>query len=174
MPDETNPFSASPIPEQGAHADLHPGSGLGKIAQVPVIGILQIALGSLELLYFLTMLLSLLGAGMSISMGTSSAPANYAVLGLVGGGLLLLLVGASASMRITSGILSFSYRGRTLMLTSLALGLLTSVTCYCAPFSIVVFTYGLIVMLDPQVAQAFRMGADRMPANQIRSILSGH
>jgi drug/metabolite transporter (DMT)-like permease len=72
----------------------------------------------------------------------------YVVLGVV-----LLAV---AGIRIFAGIRNLSFKGRTLGIIAVFCGLITSLTIYCAPTSIGLVIYGLIVYLDSNVAQTFR------------------
>jgi hypothetical protein len=57
-----------------------------------------------------------------------------------------------------AGIRNYKFRGRTLGLIALGGGMVTVMTCYCAPTAIGLGVYGLITYLNPEVAQAFAMG----------------
>jgi hypothetical protein len=50
--------------------------------------------------------------------------------------------------------------------------ILPMLTCYCLPTSLGLMIYGLIVMFQPDVAQAFALADDGMPAEEIRARLS--
>ncbi len=47
--------------------------------------------------------------------------------------------------------------------------MITMLTCYCAPFSVAIGIYGLIVMLDPAVKQAYSLREQGVPAEEIRA-----
>jgi hypothetical protein len=78
-------------------------------------------------------------------------------------GLVLL---SSGILGVWGGIRMMKFRGYKLGIIALSGGLLTIFGCYCAPTAIALFIYGLIVMLNPQVKQAFEMGEQgRSPAD---------
>jgi hypothetical protein len=79
---------------------------------------------------------------------------------------------ATGGLRIFAGIRNLKYRGRVLGIVALSLGLLTAVTVFCAPTSIALLIYGLIVYLDSDVAKAFDMGNQGLPPHEIRARLS--
>jgi uncharacterized metal-binding protein len=85
-------------------------------------------------------------------------------LGIAGGLVLCFSI-----LRIVTGIYSFGFKHRNLMLVSLIGGLITVFTCYCSLFSLGVGIYGLIVMLDPAVKQAYRLAAEGVPAEEIKA-----
>ena len=71
-------------------------------------------------------------------------------------GAVIVVCGA---LRIFAGIQNFRFRGRTLGLVSLVVGLASSIGCYCLPTGVAILVYGLIVYLNPAVASAFQMGS---------------
>jgi len=82
--------------------------------------------------------------------------------GGIGAGLLI-----SGLVRIVAGIQNFRFRGRVLGIVSFCLGLVSMLGCYCAPTSIALLVYGLMVYLNPAVVAAFDMGAQGMGGNAI-------
>lgn len=88
--------------------------------------------------------------------GANPAPGGARMLGAfafyVVFGLAAFAVGG---VRIFAGIRNYSFRGHTLGIISFALGLVTLITCYCAPTSIALGIYGLIIYLNPDVSAAF-------------------
>ena len=58
-------------------------------------------------------------------------------------------------LHLVAGIRNLRYKGRTLGIVALGFGLAATMTCYCAPTSIALTVYGLIVYLNPAVAQVF-------------------
>lgn len=75
--------------------------------------------------------------------------ATFAVMGLPAmmGGIL----------QIVAGVRGYQFRSRTLGVLALSANLLSCLTIYCAPSAIGISVYGLIVFLNPRVAQAFTM-----------------
>jgi hypothetical protein len=85
-------------------------------------------------------------------------PAEMETIMLVmygGAGLVLLSIGI---LGIWGGVRTMKFRGYTMGIVALSGGLLAIFGCYCAPTAIALFIYGLIVLLNPQVKQAFEMG----------------
>ena len=72
-------------------------------------------------------------------------------------------------VRLIAGIRSLRFRGRGFGIASLFLGLLSFGTCYCAPTSIGVMIYGLIVYFNSDVAYAFTLGERGVPSGKIVS-----
>jgi len=80
-------------------------------------------------------------------------------------GLAMLII---AVLNIYAGIRNFKYRSRTLGIVAMASGLLSLLTCYCLPTAIAVMVYGLIVYLNYEVEEAFRMGEAGYASSDIR------
>jgi hypothetical protein len=138
-----------------------------------VVGILQIVFGAMELLMgglllFYAVLFTFVMPNMKNPGGELPPPEAmfWISIGLSIGGLVVVCF---SILRIASGIYSFWFKKRTLMLVSLIGGMVTLFTCYCAPFSLGVGIYGLIVMLDPAVRQAYRLSAEGVPAEEIKA-----
>ena len=68
-------------------------------------------------------------------------------------GSCLLLTGL---LTIISGITLLNRKGRITAVVILSAGMLTSITCYCAPTSIALAIYGYIVLLNSHVSLLFR------------------
>ena len=83
-----------------------------------------------------------------------------------GAGVILLGTGI---LGIWGGIRIMKFRGRTLGIVALSTGLLGIFGCYCFPTAIALFIYGLIVLLNPQVKQAFEMGEQGRTSDEIRN-----
>ena len=84
----------------------------------------------------------------------------------VGIGVILLSIGG---IGIWAGIRLMKFRGRTLGIVALSTGLLAIFSCYCLPTAIGLFVYGLIVLVNPQVKQAFEMGEQGRSPAEIQS-----
>lgn len=120
-----------------------------------------------SLLLFYSVFFSLMMPSMN---NVPSPPPPAVMFGMgIGFGVLGALVFVFSILRIVSGIRSFWFVGRTMMMISLIGGMVTALTCYCAPFSLGVGIYGLIVMLNPAVVQAFKMASEGVSAEQIRA-----
>ena len=87
--------------------------------------------------------------------GTSNLDPSMAALLYVVTGLVIVIVGG---LNIFAGLKVKNYRGKTLAIVALAAGLLTSVTCWCAPTALGLLIYGLIVLMNEDVKRAFEMG----------------
>ena len=148
-----------------------PHSG-GMVNNVIIVGILQIVFGFLEMLMggvlvFEAFVFSVILPG--FKNGSAPPPPPEMIFwaslgfGIVGAVVLLFSV-----LRIVTGILCFWFKNRTLLLVSLIGGLVTALTCYCSPFSIGIGVYGLVVMFDSSVKQAYQLAAEGVSAEDIR------
>lgn len=148
-------------------------SGYGYVAQVRVVAILNCVQGGLEIPLGLMLAAAAVFIPYAIQMeeqaggGGGDPPEELkwiigGAYGIIGGALLL-----SGILRIYAGIQNYRFRQRTLGLVSFFLGLASMITCYCAPTSIGVLVYGLIVYLNPAVKAAFEMGKQGLTGDQI-------
>ncbi len=166
-----NPYTALVTPLTSEPNSIPLGGGL--VNQVMVVGILQIVLGVLELmmaglLIFYAVMFGFIMPNME-QANNEEIPAQamfWIAIGFAVGGAIVLVF---SILRITSGVYSFWFKQRTMMLISLIGGMVTVFTCYCSLFSIGVGIYGLIVMLDPAVKQAYRMASDGVNAEEIKA-----
>lgn len=168
-PRSENPYAA-PISAQA----YNPGGQYGNAPhdsfpnQVPVIGILMIVQGVLELLLGLFMvamagffpLMMAIDPGMGRGMGPGQGPGAppvwiigivYVVLGLV--------ISIPGILRIYAGYNVYRFRRRIFAIVVNCLGFVTLITCYCAPTAIALGVYSLIVLLQPSVVSAFAQNA---------------
>jgi len=127
--------------------------GRGLVGHVPLIAIGLIVQGVLELGFALCMIL----AGLVFALTPDPEMAKMRPMSGIIFGLAVpaLICGV---LRIAAGAYNLWYRGRILGMAALGVGLLTMVTCYCAPTSIGLAVYGLIVYLNDSVIAAFAMG----------------
>jgi uncharacterized membrane protein HdeD (DUF308 family) len=129
--------------------------GEGYIKQIPLIGIFNIIQASLELM------MGVMLGGIGIFMGSisnnpqmveqfekSNLTPQVMIYIYVGLGVA---VGAMAVMRLVSGILTLRKRGRIFAIVTSIVGLAAVFTCYCAPTSIALAIYSLIVLVQPAV-----------------------
>jgi hypothetical protein len=164
-PFRENPYLSPTVPG-GGQAGYGLPSGRGMVGHVMVVSILMIVQGALEALVggglvvlgavFPTMMQAEMRRGGGPPGGPSPEAMSWIMLAVYGGLGLLVLLGAV--LHIWAGISNLKFRRRTLGIVALGVGLVSTFTCYCAPTSIALAVYGLVVYLSPQVAQAFTMG----------------
>ena len=172
---DKNPFAdnpyASPSLQAGAglggpFEPLPRSPGRGMVGHVPVVAILMIVQGALEALmgvglvamggFFPAMMQMEMDRGQAGPQPMSAETMSWMMLIIYGGMGLLVLI--AAGLHIFAGIRNYKFRGRVLGLVALGGGMVTVMTCYCAPTAIALGVYGLITYLNPEVAQAFAMG----------------
>jgi len=129
----------------------------GYVKQVPVLGILNIVQASLELMMFL--LLLAMSAFMIVSQNSpqiklSKNLASMQMMG-VAYGVIGAVVGITAILRLTSGILMLKKQGRVFSIIVSMIGLVSVFTCYCAPTSLALAIYSLVVLIQPSVIEVF-------------------
>lgn len=138
----------------------------GAVGQLNVFGILMIVHGALLILMGL---MDLVGIAMvpSLGMNLGNDP-SMAQSPLGEGGLTAIMFGVygalslahiiPAGLQIFAGIRVLKHRSRTLAIVALSAGLLSLFGCYCAPTSLALFVYGLVLLLRGDVIEAFRRG----------------
>jgi hypothetical protein len=145
----------------------------GLVHHVRVVAILLIIQGALEIV--MGLFLGAMAVFMPLVVRRQPQANDFPpgmllwVLPLVYGGLAILVL-AVAGLRITAGVRNYQFRGRTLGIVALAGGLLTMLTCYCLPTALALAIYGLVVYLNNQAAEAFRMGEAGRPADEILTV----
>lgn len=158
------------------------GSQRGLVHHVMALSILMIIHASIEVLIgfgsaaaaiVVPMMIRAEAAGRQ-GQGMNATPMppglEWMLMAVYGGiGLFLLLIGGAG---IWAGIRMMKFRSRTFGIVALSSGLITLFTCYCFPTSIGLFIYGLIVLLNPEVRQAFDMGEHGYSAADIQDHFS--
>jgi len=127
------------------------------VKQVPVIGILTMVQGGLELLMglFLLGMAGVMTFVMLADQGPGQPPVEAAwIIGGVYGVLGLGVLGLG-SLRLYAGYCVFKFQRRLLAIITNCLGFGTLITCYCAPTALGIGIYGLIVLLQPAVIAEF-------------------
>ena len=169
-----NPYQ-SPAP-----ADPSPGLS-SMVRQVRIVAILMFVQAGFEIvmgLYLCAVVPIIMIAMSSMPQGGGQArpgPPTPAATGwimaaiYVGLGSLSLIAGG---LRIYAGVKNLKYRGRTVGIVAVAFGLITSITGCCAPSSIALAIYGLIVYLNGDVAAAFRLGEQGHSVDEIRRFVA--
>jgi hypothetical protein len=70
-----------------------------------------------------------------------------------------LAVSFNGALRVLAGALSVFFRARAFGISTLIIGLLSTVTCLCLPTSVALCIYGLRVYLSQDVRRAYAMRA---------------
>jgi len=141
-----------------------PRQGSGLIGHVPIVAVLLIVQGALEIGFVL-----LGGAFLAlVYLAPDKELASMRGLGIF---MLILAIPAAlcGALRIVAGIFNLRFRHRGLGMVALGLGLLTLTTAYCAPTSIALAIYGLIVFVNEPVVAAFELGARGRTSAEIRA-----
>lgn len=79
---------------------------------------------------------------------------------------------AAGILGIVAGIKGYGFRGRTLSIAALVTGIISIATCYCGPTAIALAVYGLIVLLNQEVTQAFQMRQQGYSSEQVLATFS--
>jgi hypothetical protein len=144
------------------------------VPQITVVGILMIVNGALaSLIGIFVALMGPLMFSMFQRMPPGPPGAPPPPQGLINMiSLMYLMMGTSVlvggAMNVVGGIRALAYRNRALVITALFFNIIPMLTCYCLPTSLGVMIYGLIVMFQPDVAQAFALAEDGHPLEEIR------
>ena len=139
-----------------------------KVMQVTTLAILMIVQGALEAIIGLVLLVM----GPAMLSTTPGMPRNdQEAIGIMSAVFIILgvLILLTAGLKIVAGIKNLKYRGRTLGMAALISSIVSMMTGYCAPTAIALLIYGLIIYLDGDVRQAFEMGEQGVPPEQIKA-----
>jgi len=175
-----NPFHAPQSvppssPKQGNTEYVHDGSGRSSVRQVNVIAWLMIVQGILILLfsafafvyaYYITHIDSFFDGATAKELQQQMPPEfreRYYWLFTVWGIIAAIL----AILHFWSAWLNFDLRGRLLGIVTMALGLTMLFSCWCAPTSIGLAIYGLIIYFQPAVVHAFHLRQSGMTKQQV-------
>jgi hypothetical protein len=170
----SNPYQAPSYDPKPFQDPVAP-TGWGWVNQVRIVAVLNAVQGGLEVAVGLLLtaaggIISALGASIGAGRGPfANRPEPEMPPWVVGViylaiGVPILLIGA---LRIFAGVQNFRYRGRTLGIISMIVGMASVFTCYCAPTGIGVLIYGMIVYLNPAVIAAFAMGQQGASGQEI-------
>jgi hypothetical protein len=175
-------------PYQSPEASLEPSHGCpftkeyerrpGLVRHVRVVAVLMIVQGVLELLMGLvfvaiTAFLTLpMQERMQRAGQMEAQPEVFWIMmatyvGMAGAAVI------AAGVHLAAGLQNYRFRGRTLGIVALACGMLALFTCYCLPTAAALGVYGLIVYLNDEVSEAFRMGEAGRTPSEILTIFSG-
>jgi hypothetical protein len=171
MSNPYQPPTFDPGQTQEAYPATHPG--FGWVNQVRIVAVLNCVQGGLEIPLGLMLMAASLFVPTILQAQKGSMPPGglppqqmeqILKITYLAIGTPMVLAGV---LRIYAGIQSFRFRSRMLGVTSLVLGLVSAFGCYCAPTSIGILIYGLVVYLNPAVATAFEMGRQGMHGGAI-------
>jgi hypothetical protein len=171
-----DPFSSNPPNPYGPSSavsslsnegpiSLPPGIGRGMVNQVPIVGVLMIVQGVLDVLigigiafyaFFMPMFFEEMQR-QAAAQGNNAQPMppEMGAFLSIGLGLLSFVIVLVGALTIFSGIRLIRYQSRSLGIAMLCAGMVTIVTCYCFPTSLALAVYGMIVLLSPPVRLAF-------------------
>jgi hypothetical protein len=182
-PQPLNPYAVNIAPtgivtEENLRLAL--GQTRGMIGQIPILGVLMIVHGVVDLLMaiicggyaiFLPDFMRQVQA-QAVKQGGQATPMPpeamfWMTFGFGFVAVLALVVGV---LTIYSGINVMRFRGRMTAIVSLGMGLAMIATCYCFPTSLALSIYGLITLLNPSVKLGFELAKQgRSPRDIQRS-----
>lgn len=159
-----NPYQA-PQSLPGESAAAARGGGLAR--QVPIVAILLMVQGGLEVL---------VGGVFLLFGGTMAVFATQEAVqqGMFFGGVstVMGIVGIAAGvLQAVAGWQNYFFRRRWLGLAALIAGLGSAFTCYCFPTALVLMLYGLIVYCSRQSSWAFALGRQGLSRERILTAL---
>ena len=178
----TPPYGNPPEGYQGGGYPPPPGGYQGgyppppprrssMVGQVTVVAIIMIVQGALVGL--MGILFLILGPAMFALSGTSGFQTEEdRMVSGVAGAVYMLLGGvmlAVGGLNILAGIKNLKFRGRTLGIVAMSIGLIAVFTCYCSLTAVGLLIYGLIVYLNQDVKRAFEMGEQGASPDQIKN-----
>jgi hypothetical protein len=147
----------------------------GLARQVPIVAILLMVQGGLELLiggfYLLSGgIVAVVVAQQGPQPGDPNLPFGPQGFGWIMGGIYIIMgfgAFAVAALKVFAGWRNYSFRGRNWGVAALVSGMASAITCYCFPTALVLMIYGLIVYLNAEAAWAFSMGEQGLPRDQV-------
>ena len=149
----------------------------GILSQIRVVAIMLIVHGSMLLLagIFILIMAAFMPGIIASSQQAQAAPANpngptpeqlskFLTWGYVLVGMAVVLPGL---LQLVAGIRNLYPKGRTLGIIALFSGLLSIPFCYCAPTSLGLLVYGLIIYFNPTAVRAFELGNKGVKLDQM-------
>ena len=166
-----NPYQA-PQSLPGEPATVASG---GLARQIPIVAILLMVQGGLELLmggFYL--LFGGTFAFVAAAQGPGQVGPNVPFGPQVFGWMMVavyvtmgVVAFAIAALKLFAGWRNYSFRGRVWGIAALVSGVSSIITCYCFPTAMVLMIYGLIVYLNSKSAWAFSLGDQGQPRDRI-------
>lgn len=180
-PGPTNPYL--PPHEHAGRAvpagiELGSFASRGMVGQLPIVGTLMVVQGALVSLmaviigiYAAFMPRAMLAAQQQAAGQGAGAPPitpDAAFWITVVGSLFCAVTLAVGILTAIAGVRTIQMQNRTFSMAVLWAGLLTVVTCYCLPTQLALSTYGLIVLFNSPVRDAFWWVEQGHPASDVR------
>lgn len=164
-----NPYAV----DQSRAAGGPPPGGRGMINQVVPLGVCLIIHGVLTILMgiFYAAFVFLFPQFAGPQPNAPQMPANFMQIMQAAYVGIALAMFAAGGMHVLAGIKVLRYEGRTLTIVALTIGFLNFFGCYCFPTAIGLFVWGLIVLLNDPVQQAFRLRAEGYRKDEIDRML---
>lgn len=169
----SEPSSPSPVPpphfssgyfRDVTAADARRRLGRGLVGHVPIIAGLLVGLGVLEVAVAVVFVLFGL-IGLALPPESGANPQMIFTIYVA----LAVMIGGCGVIRIAAGLANFRFRNRRLGIAALGIGLIAVFSGFCAPTSIAMAVYGLIVYLNDSVIAAFEMGNAGKTPGEIQS-----
>lgn len=166
-----SPFSDAANAPQGLPPGHRPR---GLVGHVRVLGILMIVQGILDIIMgvFLGVM-----AGVFPFMATLNPNQPPPPPGMIP--TMIAIYGGMAAVGLICGVLNCwagvqmtRFRQRTLGIAAVSVGAAAIMTCYCGFTAIALLIYGLIVLLDSSVKQAFEFGVQGYKPDQIDAMFN--
>lgn len=145
----------------------------GLVHHVRAVAILMLIQGGLETLTavmygVLAVVLPQLMATLEVERQSNSPSPNqmfWSMAAMYGGQGTVALI--AAILHITAGVQNCRFRGRTLGIIALIGGMMSAATCYCLPTTVALGIYGLIVYLNREATEGFKLGTSGQTTDQI-------
>ncbi len=189
MSDDPNPFArpdsaANPYSTTYATqpSGLGGGGSRGMVGQVNVLGILMIVQGvliglmGLFFAFYAVFMPFIMNAAREDALKNAAnnggnvapMPPEMGMWIGIGLGVAAMVILIIAVLTIMAGVKVLKFKSRGFALTMLGVGMLTCLTCYCMPTQIALSIYGMIMLLNAPVIDAFKMGEQGRTAREIQ------
>jgi len=161
----SNPYEPPQTNLQGGSPDAGGPDEIfdrGLIGHIRVLAILMMIQGGLEIFVgppFAGATVALNGGSFITRLGVAITHRDLAIAFCAVGGV-----------RIFAGLRIHRLKGRVLGILSVSTGMLTALGCCCLPTTVALFVYGLIVLLNQPVTQAFQRVKSGESVNSILGI----
>ncbi|TWT82200.1 hypothetical protein CA13_36610 [Planctomycetes bacterium CA13] len=182
-PNSQNPYSPAQDPSvvvSSSPGNLSDVVSRGMVGQVQILGVLMIVQGILMALmavgiafyaFFMPSMLEAMQQQAAAQGGNAPTPMppEFGPMMMIGGSILGTLIFALGAATVYCGFRTTQFRNRMLSMVVLCAGLLTAFTCYCLPTQLALVIYGLIVLLNGPVVEAFRFVDQGHSARDVQS-----
>ena len=172
-----NPYSAPhTTPQelrQTGEIPLPPGQTRGMVGQAAIVGVLMAIQGAADCLagliaLFYAIFMPAFMAQQAAQGGGPPLPENFGLFFAVGGGIAAAVLITLGILMIYAGVSVTRYQRRTLAIVALVSGMITLLTCYCFPTSLLLGIYGMIFLFNQPVTYAFELRSRGYSVQQIQ------